>query len=736
LLTGLPLSADDLITLQDNRQAYQIGPHCSYYVDEQRQLDIATISSAARSSMFTPHSAGNINLGFTPAAVWVRFQIDNRNSFMDWFLRIDAYDDIRAYTTDGRGGFSELRLGKKYPASGVLRRYGYFYLKLPPASGVSTVYLRFINEDSMGLRLSIISLAAFLGTDKEDLIYGIYFGLIAVMVVYNLFIFFMLRDPSYVFYSVYILNMFIVQIIYLGLMTTIIPAGSFISIDQLETVVLSLALAFYIQFARFFLIARTNLPRLNRAMLVLAFISLAIAPASFILPYQVRILSLSILFVAALSGIIALIVASVRRRYRPVYFYIAALVAVVAGVTIFLLRSAGALPVIEATDLSMQIGSSAEAVLLAFGLAFRINVLQNEKASALESGRTYLAKAERMESDYRMLFDTAPLGIALFTLDGRYLAVNHSYCLMYERTREELLGQALFTTVYPEARDNAERSYWDALVAGPQTGIATFERSNVTRSGRRITVRYFLNFTRTPAGAPEGVLCCVEDITDLKKALDSLRSSVREKDLLLKEVHHRVKNNLQIIISLFRSKARELDDPRFQSVLETTAGRIKAIANVHNRIYLSRDVSRVDADTFIPSSVKQAMSITHLTEEQCLVVYKIEQAKLSVDIALPLSLILNELITNSVMHGYSGETPLTIEVRFQARPAGDEAKYFHLEIMDTGLGFPENFPTSHFETFGLNLVETLALQLGGTMTLTTDPHTRIAISFGSGTEPI
>jgi PAS domain S-box-containing protein len=723
-------AAEDILLLETDRDSYPLDPHCEYFIDQGRQWDIERVASAINGAVFSTNTLPYFNFGYTPAAVWIRFRVDNESPEQEWAVKTDIVDDVLVWMMSEKGGRQEFRLGKNAPPQNVPRRYGYYYLKLPPVRGKTTVYLRFANEDMIGLHLAVVTLQSIFQVTWEDLNLGFYFGLVAVMALYNLFVFLMLRDASYVYYTFHILTILVVMAIYQGIILDIIPSGSAFTSNMLETVALSLALALYIQFVRKYLLSSQVLPRLDKVLFSLSLVAVAHIPTAFFAPYQARTLSLAVIFLAALALTVVLTVACLKRKYSPVNFFISACAVMVGGVIVFLLRTVGALPNNYFTDYSLQLGSSGEAVLLAFGLAFRINVLQKEKASAVEWGRSNLAKAERMASDYRRLFETAPLGIALFTLDGQYLAVNRSYCLMYERESEELLGKYFFTIVYPETRDNAERAYWDTLVAGPHAGIATFERTNVTKSGRRITVRYFLNFTATEAGGPEGVLCCVEDITNLKKALDDLRASVREKELLLKEVHHRVKNNLQIIISLFRLKSREIGDPRFQSVLEATAGRIRAIANVHNRIYLSRDVAQVDAETFIPSSVKQALSISHLTEEQCAVVYYIEQTKLSVDIALPLSLIINELITNSITHGYNGRDALTIEVRFTSRVPRDETSGLILEIEDSGKGFPEDFPRQDFESFGLNLVETLTSQIGGTMTLTTSPRTRIAIAFG------
>jgi PAS domain S-box-containing protein len=302
---------------------------------------------------------------------------------------------------------------------------------------------------------------------------------------------------------------------------------------------------------------------------------------------------------------------------------------------------------------------------------------------------------------------------------------------MYERTREELAGKCFFDVVYQEERRSVEKTFWDNLLAVPGYGISTFERTNVTNSGKRINVRYFINFTRTSEGKITGVLCCVDDITGLKRALDELKNSLREKELLLKEVHHRVKNNLQIIISLFRLKSREIHDPHLEAIFDSTAGRIRAIANLHNRIYLSRDVAHVDSETFIESSVKQALSAFHFSDDQFNSVYDLQPVQLPVDIALPLSLIINELVSNSVIHGSTGKELLTLTITFKrvSTPSKDDNAAYILCVSNTGKGFPDQFNLDDIQSFGLTLVTTLVSQLGGTVVLNKHPYTEFIITF-------
>jgi PAS domain S-box-containing protein len=732
ILAATRAQAQSPLVLQEGRWEYTAEGKAAYLIDDQKTLTLTDVSSSLFAGEFHVWEGKTVNVGYRPAAVWVRLVIHNQAPDRSWLIKTDVLDDVRVFFPDPDGGYRPLRLGRKMTNQDVLRRFGFFYIEIPKSAGDKPIFLRYEHDDTMVISLGVQELRTLLNNNEEAIVNGFFIGLIAVLVIYNLLLFLYLKDSSYIYYSIFIFSMFMLTLIFSGIILNALPPGSFLSVDKLETIALSIALASHIMFMRKYLLSDITGPKTDRALLVLAVICIAHIATIFFVPYLVRTLSLFLSFVVTLCFNVVLVVDCIRRSYTPVRFFITAWLVLVGCVVVFTLRSVGVLGPSLVTDYSLQVGTSLEALLLAFGLAFRINVLQKERDRADEWGRTNLARAERMQQDYQRLFETAPLGIALFDLDGRYVAVNESYCRLYEHPAGELKGKCFYAFVYQEERTQAEKLYWDTIVAGPKTGIITFERTNLTGSGKRISVRYFLNFTRTAGGDVDGVLCCVEDVTGLKQALDELRSSVLEKELLLKEVHHRVKNNMQIIISLFRLKSRETEDRQVRALLESTESRIRAIANVHNRIYLSKDVARVDAETFIPSTVKQALSVFHLPEERCTVVYAIDPIRLTVDIALPLSLILNELVTNSVTHGYNGTDALTIKIGFRTVYAPDGRQSRVLEVADTGRGFPEGFPVCRFETFGLGLVETLSSQLDGTLTLETVPHTRIAIRFAHG----
>jgi len=220
------------------------------------------------------------------------------------------------------------------------------------------------------------------------------------------------------------------------------------------------------------------------------------------------------------------------------------------------------------------------------------------------------------------------------------------------------------------------------------------------------------------------------DITERKRAEGALRSSLHEKEVLLREVHHRVKNNLQVVNSLLRLHAREVEDERLLEVLTDIQNRIKAMALVHEALCME-DVAHVDCRAYIRTLAHElyraygadASGVTfHLTGEDIV---------LSIDKAVPCGQILTELISNSLEHafpqGWKGQG--RVEVGLGHLEGGE----IELVVSDNGVGMPAEVDAGDSHFLGLHLVKMLAEdQLGGSVETHTEDGTRVEIRFVGG----
>lgn len=224
-------------------------------------------------------------------------------------------------------------------------------------------------------------------------------------------------------------------------------------------------------------------------------------------------------------------------------------------------------------------------------------------------------------------------------------------------------------------------------------------------------------------GTMTGVLAFGRDITERKRDEEALKRSLSEKEVLLKEIHHRVKNNLQIITSLLNLQARELGPGTAQAALQESQARIRSMALVHETFYRAADFAHVDLHIY---SETLTARIAHATIRPGISVRATGSPVLvGIDTAVPVGLILNELVTNALKHGFEGRTDGCITVDVHRRDAGTVV----LAVGDDGIGLPPTVDVRTMSSMGMTLVNGLVDQLNGTMTIDRTAGTTFTITF-------
>jgi len=189
---------------------------------------------------------------------------------------------------------------------------------------------------------------------------------------------------------------------------------------------------------------------------------------------------------------------------------------------------------------------------------------------------------------------------------------------------------------------------------------------------------------------------------------EALNAMLDEKILLLREIHHRVKNNLQIIISLMNLQMRKADDPRLKELLLETQGRVRAMSLVHEKLYQSEDLSKINLSSYLHSLGTQLISSHGEIARKVTLHMEFDPILTDINIAIPLGLVVNELVSNAVRHAFPGEMEGNVTLRGQM-----SGKEITLSVADDGIGFPEGFDLRDSRTLGLHLVQTLVRQLDG-----------------------
>ncbi len=220
-------------------------------------------------------------------------------------------------------------------------------------------------------------------------------------------------------------------------------------------------------------------------------------------------------------------------------------------------------------------------------------------------------------------------------------------------------------------------------------------------------------FVRDSGGQPRQILGVAVDITaakqleDVRQAQEQLHASLRDKEVLLKEIHHRVKNNLQIVYSLLRLQYRRIEDPHTAAILMDAQNRIKAIALIHEKLYRSENLSRVSLTHYVPNLVAGLFHSYKTSTNSIQMTTDIESIALDLDAAIPCGLILNELITNALKYAFPGDRPGEIQVKFYKNPDHTTTLIVH----DNGVGLPDGLDITQTDSLGLGLVQDLVQQI-------------------------
>ncbi len=217
----------------------------------------------------------------------------------------------------------------------------------------------------------------------------------------------------------------------------------------------------------------------------------------------------------------------------------------------------------------------------------------------------------------------------------------------------------------------------------------------------------------------------VMDISERKQAEAQLKASLEEKELLLKEVHHRVKNNLQVVSSLFSLQTQYIDDPKVLEVLIESQNRINAMALIHEKLYQSTSLAQVDFRDYIHNLTQSLFASYHTKAQRVRLHLQVEPLPISLDTAIRCGLIINELVSNALKHAFLEDCPGEMRLTFVAQPADKIC----LVVEDDGVGIPPDFDIEQTNSLGLRLVKILTRKLKGELTVTRTKGTRFQLVF-------
>ncbi|MBW4518751.1 MAG: PAS domain S-box protein [Scytolyngbya sp. HA4215-MV1] len=342
-------------------------------------------------------------------------------------------------------------------------------------------------------------------------------------------------------------------------------------------------------------------------------------------------------------------------------------------------------------------------------------------------------EAALRESNHRFttLTETAPVAIFRYDADGNCSYVNDRWCEMTGQPSKTGMGTEWLQTLHPEDRDRTINA-WSHWVESHQPGEFFQNEARIVRPDGSILWYYCQVTPETNAnGELIGYIGTLTDIHDRKQAEAKLQASLREKEVLLKEIHHRVKNNLQIVYSLLRLQRRKLKDQLAANALLDSQSRIEAIALIHEKLYQSEDLSRINLADYIPSLITNLVSTYNINRIQLDLRIAIEPALLNIDKAIRCGLIINELLSNSLKYAFplSKQCDPCIYVNLTKVKINANNFTYSLNIGDNGAGLPHHVDMSNLSTLGLQLVQGFVQQLKGTLQANCQSGTEFHILF-------
>ncbi len=341
--------------------------------------------------------------------------------------------------------------------------------------------------------------------------------------------------------------------------------------------------------------------------------------------------------------------------------------------------------------------------------------------------------ARRQDDHLRSLAETIPQIVWTATPDGSLDYYNQPWFDYTGMTLAETQGWGWAPVLHPEDLENCVAKWSEAVRTG-----ANYEVEYRFKRARDGVYRWHLGRAR-PVRDPTGAILkwfgTCTDIDDQRRAQDALlegqlllegrvaertaqlstlnlalAESLAEKEVLLKEIHHRVKNNLQVISSLLKLHARQVSEPSAKDAFNNSQDRVRAISLLHEQLYQSKSLSAVNVASYAEELIRTLLRAS--ARGAVSVAIDAGHIALPMDVAVPFGLILNELVTNSLKHGFAGEREESPVLRVDARRVGEHVE---LVVADNGPGFPATFDPQSASTLGIHLILTLVRQLHGTV---------------------
>jgi PAS domain S-box-containing protein len=316
--------------------------------------------------------------------------------------------------------------------------------------------------------------------------------------------------------------------------------------------------------------------------------------------------------------------------------------------------------------------------------------------------RKSIQKLIESEEKYRNLVESIEEGMTIVDKNMNFVFVNNAACKIFGYSRTEMLRMNALDILPEENRELIREQH----VLRMKGESSTYENWNIRKDGQ-LRLMKISSSPYIEKGEIISTISLFSDVTEIRESEEMIKASLREKEVMLQEIYHRVKNNMQIISSMLKLQSRYINKENALEVFKNSQNRVKSMSLIHEKLYRSNDLSRIDINDYLTSLIKQLFisyraNLTGIRYEiEC------DSVNINISTSIPCGLIVNELVTNAMKHAFRDRKEGLVRIKLKEI----SNKLYRLEIGNDGTAFPADFDIQNAPSFGLQLVEILRHQL-------------------------